>query len=128
MQMYRKIILNPGIPFPPDPLVSQEAEDLICQLLQSNPQNRPSIDEIKKHSFFSSHIQWDLLESGQHPAPLVPAVQEATDVRYFDPTFTQMTPALTPSDGASLAGTNVMQSSSSSLIQSYYADFSYSAQ
>lgn len=136
MLMYRRIILNAGIPFPRDPPVSPEAKDLICRLLQSEPRNRPSIQQIKEHPFFTSHIPWDLLESGKLPAPLIPAVQTDTDVRYFDPTFTQMTPALTPSDHPAMAMVTSgssnepiqMSSGSSSLIQSYYADFSYSAQ
>jgi serine/threonine protein kinase len=36
------------------PLASEPARSLICELLQPKPEDRPKLDEICKHEFFTS--------------------------------------------------------------------------
>ncbi len=63
--------------------LSEEATDLIAQLLRNNPQERlghEDAEEIKAHPFFRK-INWHTLRVSE--PPFVPSVANATDTRYF---------------------------------------------
>ena len=49
------------------------------------------IEELKRHSFFSS-IDWDKLYTKEVEPPFKPAVSKADDTFYFDSEFTTRTP------------------------------------
>ena len=47
-----KKIINDNFEFPQDIMISEIAKDLIIQILNKEPNNRPSLDQILKHQFF----------------------------------------------------------------------------
>ena len=49
---YKRILKN-DFKFPDHVSVSDAAKDLICRMLQTNPEKRPSIDTINAHPFFN---------------------------------------------------------------------------
>jgi serine/threonine protein kinase len=49
---YKRILAN-NFTFPEHVPVSEAARDLICRMLQTNPEKRPSIAAINAHSFFT---------------------------------------------------------------------------
>jgi serine/threonine protein kinase len=66
---YQRILAN-EYSFPDDIPISNDGKDLICRMLQSNPAERPSLDEISNHPFFSSHVVPDVLPANAtHVAP-----------------------------------------------------------
>lgn len=50
-----------------------------------------SVEDIKRHSFFSS-IDWNLLLEKQIEPPYKPAVSRVDDAFYFDTEYTSKTP------------------------------------
>jgi serum/glucocorticoid-regulated kinase 2 len=57
--MYQRILSDPLV-FPPE--LSQDAKSLMTGLLQRDPSRRlgaAGADDIKKHPFFSKHIDWN---------------------------------------------------------------------
>lgn len=98
--MYQKIVNAKPIMFPSS--VSQEASDLITNLLRFEPHDRlgfESIDPLKSHQFFRS-VDWEAMSKLQVPAPAKPIIRSEEDVAAFDSVFTSMAPAITPSDRA----------------------------
>eukprot|EP00124_Ichthyophonus_hoferi_P002268 Ihof_evm3s148 gene=Ihof_evmTU3s148 len=68
-------------PTPPDEL-SYEAQDLISQLMNRNPRDRPTIDQIKAHPFFSHNgVDWNTLLTKK--GPFVPQPSNMEDTGYF---------------------------------------------
>jgi len=86
--MYQRILHDP-LRFPED--MSLEAKSIMTGLLQRDPAKRlgnNGSEEIKKHLFFSRHIDWKRLVQKQIPPPFKPAVASALDVANFDSEFT----------------------------------------
>ena len=70
------------------PFLSYECRDLLSQLLNKNPRKRPTFKKIMKHPWFSSIKSWDSLLAKEVPPPFIPKLENALDLRYFDPSFT----------------------------------------
>ena len=86
--MYQRILQDP-LNFPPDMPV--EAQSLIAQLLVRDPSRRLGAnggEEIKRHPFFSRHIDWARLSAKKIQPPFKPSVESALDVANFDQEFT----------------------------------------
>ena len=74
--------------------MSEEAQDLISQLLNPDPAKRLGANgakQIKKHPFFAS-IDWDSILTQSKP-PFVPMAAEPGDTSYFEGEFNE-TPTL----------------------------------
>jgi serine/threonine protein kinase len=66
---YQRILAN-EYSFPRDVSISDDAKDLICCMLQSKPLDRPSLDEIASHPFFTARpIPESLPSNATHFAP-----------------------------------------------------------
>lgn len=61
--------------------LTENAKSILKRLLESNPEQRPSVAELKRHPFFEG-IEWDYLRS--QPAPFIPNTTDQTDTSYFD--------------------------------------------
>ena len=86
--MYQRILSDP-LNFPPD--MPGEAQSLIAALLQRNPAQRlgcNGAEEIKRHPFFSRHIDWARLAAKKIQPPFKPSVESVLDVANFDSDFT----------------------------------------
>jgi len=89
--MYQRILADP-LQFPPD--MSAEAQSVIAALLQRDPARRLGAnggEEIKRHSFFARHIDWNRLMQKKIQPPFKPSVESALDVANFDQEFTSET-------------------------------------
>jgi len=76
--------------------LSSDAQSLLRALFKRNPDNRlSSVEDIKRHSFFSS-INWNLLLEKQIEPPYKPAVSRVDDAFYFDTEYTSKTPKDSP--------------------------------
>ncbi|CAG9323808.1 unnamed protein product [Blepharisma stoltei] len=75
---YRRIKMN-AYSFPENIPVSDEAKDLISSILVSNPADRPNLDEILKHDFFSKNAIPKLL-----PASTLAVPPSSSYLRQFD--------------------------------------------
>lgn len=72
--MYQRILSDPLL-FPAD--MSHDAKSVMIGLLQRNPDRRlgtGGADEIKKHPFFSKHMDWNRLLSRKIQPPFKPSV------------------------------------------------------
>ncbi|TFY78076.1 hypothetical protein EWM64_g5935 [Hericium alpestre] len=90
--MYQRILSDP-LQFPPD--MPAEAQSVIAQLLQRDPSRRLGAnggEEIKRHPFFSRHIDWHRLMQKKIPPPFKPSVESVLDVANFDQEFTSEAP------------------------------------
>lgn len=66
---YQRILAN-EYSFPPDVKISEMAKDLIRSMLQSKPADRPKLDEIAMHPFFTQQpIPQSLPSTATHVAP-----------------------------------------------------------
>ncbi|CAI2165049.1 12774_t:CDS:10 [Funneliformis geosporum] len=74
-------ILNHDIQWPPEGFLSAEAKDLITKLLNQDPEKRPSVLEIKSHTFFKD-VNWEHIR--QQAAPFVPNPEDEQDTSYFE--------------------------------------------
>jgi serum/glucocorticoid-regulated kinase 2 len=86
--MYQRILSDP-LNFPPD--ISSDARSIITGLLQRNPSHRlgdKGAEEIKRHPFFSKHIDWARLLARKITPPFKPSVASVLDVANFDTEFT----------------------------------------
>ena len=63
--------------------------DLICKLLQLNPNKRLSDDTIKKHVYFKD-VNWDMVYNKKIKPPFVPIINNEFDISNFDPMFTDI--------------------------------------
>ena len=73
--------------------VTTEAKDLISQLLVPNPKNRlghgkDGAQKIKNHQYFEG-INWEDAWEKKLEPPLVPNLENETDLSYFDKMFTE---------------------------------------
>lgn len=86
--MYQRILSDP-LMFPPD--MSHDAKSIMVGLLQRDPSRRlgaGGADEIKRHPFFSKHIDWHRLLAKKIQPPFKPSVESVLDVANFDAEFT----------------------------------------
>ncbi|KAI0691428.1 Pkinase-domain-containing protein [Cytidiella melzeri] len=86
--MYQRILSDPLI-FPPE--ISPDAKSVMTGLLQRDPSRRlgaGGADEIKKHPFFSKHVDWHRLVAKKIQPPFKPSVESVLDVANFDGEFT----------------------------------------
>ncbi|KAG2460779.1 SGK1 kinase, partial [Polypterus senegalus] len=88
-EMYNNILHKPLVL---KPNVSNAGRSLLEGLLQKDRKLRlgakDDFQELKFHAFFSP-IHWDDLMAKKITPPFVPAVMGPTDLRHFDPEFTQ---------------------------------------
>ncbi|GMT14219.1 hypothetical protein PFISCL1PPCAC_5516 [Pristionchus fissidentatus] len=88
--------------------LSVKASTVLRNFLEKDPAQRlgckmdidESLNDIKEHSFFRTHIDWDKLEAKQIPPPYDPQVDGDRDLQHFDNQFTDEAPTLTPDDPA----------------------------
>lgn len=66
--------------FPPEPVVSAEAKDLMLRLM-CDASHRLNFAQIQRHPFFKG-IDWDNMHKTK--APIIPKVSHETDVQNFD--------------------------------------------
>ena len=71
---------------------SEDAKDLISQLVQLDPTKRigagpNGFENLKKHKYFEE-INWDDLENKKIEPPFIPELESPTDLKYFDRIFT----------------------------------------
>jgi len=89
--MYQRILSDP-LNFPSD--IPSEARSVMTGLLQRDPSRRLGNnggEEIKKHPFFSRHIDWNRLLAKKIQPPFKPSVESVLDVANFDSEFTSET-------------------------------------
>ncbi|KAG8885041.1 hypothetical protein FRB98_002041 [Tulasnella sp. 332] len=113
--MYRKI-LNDPLRFGEE--VGPDARDLLTKLLTRNPAQRLGVDgadEIKRHPFFSKHIDFDMLAAKKIQPPFKPSVASAIDTSNFDQVFTSEQPIDSVAPDSDLSKT----------VQDQFAGFSY---
>ena len=66
---YQRILAN-EYEFPSTISISDDAKDIICAMLQSKPLDRPTLEEMAVHPFFTNHfIPQSLPSSATHIAP-----------------------------------------------------------
>lgn len=88
--MYRKILQNP-LKFPSF-LENTDAQDLLVQLLEKNPDKRLNdAHAIKTHKFFKD-IDWNKLLNKNYLPPFKPNVDNLLDTSNFDQDFTSENP------------------------------------
>lgn len=88
-RMYELIELA-EIKFPKKINISKDAQDIICKLLDKNPNTRlgrNGLSEIKSHPFFTT-LDFDLIFKKKLNAPFKPTVEHDKDVKNFDEEFT----------------------------------------
>ncbi|KAG8751953.1 AGC protein kinase Gad8 [Serendipita sp. 396] len=86
--MYQRILHDP-LRFPDE--MGGEAKSVMTGLLQRDPHKRlgnNGAEEIKRHPFFSRHIDWNRLIAKKIQPPFKPSVNSALDVANFDSEFT----------------------------------------
>ncbi|KAJ3484777.1 hypothetical protein NLI96_g5411 [Meripilus lineatus] len=86
--MYQRILTDPLL-FPPD--MPHDAKSVMTGLLQRNPARRlgaGGAEEIKRHPFFSKHVDWHRLLAKKIQPPFKPSVESVLDVANFDSEFT----------------------------------------
>jgi len=113
--MYRKI-LNDTLRFGDE--VGPDARHLLTGLLTRDPNLRLGVngaEEIKKHAFFSKHIDFDMLLAKKIQPPFKPSVASAIDTSNFDQVFTSEEPL----------DSVVPESELSKTVQEQFAGFSY---
>mmetsp|Transcript_12842 Transcript_12842/g.17289 ORF Transcript_12842/g.17289 Transcript_12842/m.17289 type:complete len:91 (-) Transcript_12842:161-433(-) len=73
------------------PGFSPKAADLLRGLLQRDPNNRLTGEQVKQHPFFAT-IEWDELMERRVTPPYVPRLKSETDIRNIDTDFTNEAP------------------------------------
>ncbi|KAK8792891.1 hypothetical protein WA158_005055 [Blastocystis sp. Blastoise] len=79
-------------------LMSNEAFDFICKLLERDPMKRlgyRSFDDVKNHEWFKE-MNWDKLYRKEVPPPFKPIVEDDTDSRNIEKVFLDEVPTVTP--------------------------------
>ncbi|EGR31225.1 protein kinase a catalytic subunit, putative [Ichthyophthirius multifiliis] len=62
---------------------TETAKDLLTNLLVTDPNQRLTIKEIKKHQFYSL-INWDYMMQKRYDAPIKPVLKDFGDTGYFE--------------------------------------------
>lgn len=119
-EMYRKILQDP-LRFNDE--ISPDARSLLTLLLNRDPKQRlgsgvAGAVEIKRHPFFSKHIDWRRLLAKKVQPPFKPAVASAIDTSNFDPEFTGEPPVDSVVDDSHML---------SATVQEQFVGFSYNA-
>lgn len=94
-EMYRRIVETKPRFYPTH--LTPDARDFIDGLLQRDPHQRPPVTMLSQHPFLSG-LDWPSLLRKQLKPPVVPRIETLDDVRYFEDSFTNLTPRITPSD------------------------------
>ncbi|CAF2502995.1 unnamed protein product [Rotaria sp. Silwood2] len=83
--------------------ISKIAKDFILKLLTKNPKRRlgsKGLEDIKRHPFFGSDMDWDAIAQKRVQAPIKPKLKNETDTSNFADEFTRLpiadSPALAP--------------------------------
>ncbi|KAG8955849.1 AGC protein kinase Gad8 [Tulasnella sp. 424] len=114
-EMYRKILQDP-LRFGDE--VGSDARSLLTALLTRDPSQRLGVngaEEIKRHPFFSKHINFERLLAKKIQPPFKPSVASAIDTSNFDQVFTSEEPL----------DSVVPDSDLSKTVQDQFAGFSY---
>ena len=85
LSVYQKPIRYPGY-------IDENAKDLISKLLENDPNKRLGNGEngekdIKNHPYFDG-VNWDDAKDKKLKPPFIPKVENETDIKYFENTFT----------------------------------------
>lgn len=126
--LYRKICKAP-LKFPSHPPLSPEAKDLICRLLDRNPETRlgakHDAQEIKEHEFFKD-VQWDSLAQKQTRPPFKPALKNQKQQQQQQSQFQHLPSPMLKQHPSFLAVRKTITASPlSSSTQSAFKNFSY---
>ena len=75
--------------------LSKEAVDLLEKFFIKDPENRlgsgpNGLQDIKSHPFFAT-INWESIINKNIKPPFIPKLRNESDIRYFDPDFTEDT-------------------------------------
>ncbi|KAG6906664.1 hypothetical protein DXG01_012692 [Tephrocybe rancida] len=81
----RKEILCADLDFWKDDELSEEAQDLLSEMLEKNPDDRLRITELEDHPFFAG-MNWPLMETHEVRAPWIPDSEEPCFVLQEEPT------------------------------------------
>ncbi|KAH6912912.1 AGC/Akt protein kinase [Coprinopsis sp. MPI-PUGE-AT-0042] len=114
-RMYEKI-LNKPLEFGEE--FSDEAVSILTGLLNRDPSQRLGVrgaDDIKRHPFFTNHIDFALLAGKRIRPPFKPSVVSPVDVSNFDTVFTEEAPI----------DSYVENSNLSSTVQAQFSGFSF---
>jgi len=83
--------------------ISRTAKDFILKLLTKNPKRRlgaKGFEDVKRHPFFGSSIDWDAIAQKRVPAPIKPKLKDEMDTSNFADEFTRLpitdSPGLAP--------------------------------
>ncbi|KAL0580624.1 Serine/threonine-protein kinase [Marasmius crinis-equi] len=113
--MYQKILNDPLV-FGPE--ISPEAQSILTGLLTRDPTRRLGVngaEEIRRHPFFSNHLDFKLLAQKKIHPPFKPSVASPVDVSNFDTVFTTEAPVDSFVEGSELSQT----------VQAQFSGFSY---
>ena len=80
--------------------ISKIAKDFILKLLTKNPKRRlgaKGLEDVKRHPFFGSDLDWDAIAHKRLPAPIKPKIKDEMDTSNFADEFTRL--PLTDSPG-----------------------------
>mmetsp|Transcript_4732 Transcript_4732/g.10265 ORF Transcript_4732/g.10265 Transcript_4732/m.10265 type:complete len:876 (-) Transcript_4732:168-2795(-) len=105
---YQRILAN-QYEFPSHIPISRHARELISAMLQTNPQKRPTLEQMSQHPFFThdaSNIPSSIPLSGTHVAPdwkfdsngIIFAVEKESDEKYRRPTISSRRRKHVPGD------------------------------
>lgn len=114
-RMYEKI-LNKPLEFGEE--FSDEAVSILTGLLNRDPSQRLGVrgaEDIRRHPFFSNHIDFALLAGKRIRPPFKPSVVSPVDVSNFDTVFTEEAPI----------DSYVENSNLSSTVQAQFSGFSF---
>jgi serum/glucocorticoid-regulated kinase 2 len=98
--------------------IAPDARSLLTGLLTRDPALRLGVngaEEIKRHPFFSRHIDFKALMAKQIPPPFKPSVESAADTSNFDAEFTSEAPMDSVVEDSHLSET----------VQAQFQGFSY---
>ena len=88
------------------PGFSSKAGNLLRGLLQRDPNNRLTVEQIKSHAFFDG-TDWEAMLNKEIRPPFVPKVLGKTDISYIDRDFTTEDPKETYQDSSHLQSAHV---------------------
>jgi serine/threonine protein kinase len=118
---FRRIVKNqPLIPNH----ISKIAKDFILKLLMKNPKRRlgaKGLEDIKRHPFFGSDMDWDAIAQKRIPAPIKPKLKDEMDTSNFADEFTRL--PITDSPGLAPPTESLFRVSGNFIKQFYFIVF-----